>query len=153
MNKTVRRAVLRSRANSEYHSKYRKPLVTAVEHNKHNREVTNSSSCATIDIKDENNLNKPMPTSVKQMFGTYGTFGTYNSKGDYMPYFTSRMTNEELAAYFAEYTTQQLEAEARGNSSEASEDGDSDRVEAVSQARLGLLRAELQRRDWMNKNK
>ena len=147
MNKTVRRAVLRSRANSEYHSKYRKPLVTAVEHNKHNREVTNSSSCATIDIKDENNLNKPMPTSVKQMFGTYGT---YNSKGDYMPYFTSRMTNEELAAYFAEYTTQQLEAEARGNSSE---DGDSDRVEAVSSARLGLLRAELQRRDWMNQNK
>ena len=54
MNKTVRRAVLRSRANSEYHSKYRKPLVTAVEHNKHNREVTNSSSCAAIDIKDEN---------------------------------------------------------------------------------------------------
>ena len=150
MNKTVRRAVLRSRANSEYHSKYRKPLVTPAEHNKHNTGDTNSSSCATIDIKDENNLNKPMPTSVKQMFGTYGTFGTYNSKGDYMPYFTSRMTNEELAAYFAEYTTHQLEAEARGNSSA---DGDSDRVEAVSSARLGLLRAELQRRDWMNQNK
>ena len=61
MNKTVRRAVRLSRANSEYHSKYRKPLVT---HNIHNTDDTNSLPSGTIDIKDENNLNKDESPAV-----------------------------------------------------------------------------------------
>ncbi len=66
-----------------------------------------------------------------------------------MPYFSSRMTNDELAAYFAAYTTQQLEAEANGCTGSE----DSQRVETVSTVRLGLLRAELQRREWLSEKR
>ena len=65
MNKTVRRAVRLSRANSEYHSKYRKPLVMLpVKHNIHNIDDTNTQPSGTIDIKDENNLNKDESPAV-----------------------------------------------------------------------------------------
>ena len=66
-----------------------------------------------------------------------------------MPYFSSRMTNDELAAYFAAYTTQQLEAEANGCTGSGSED--CQRIEDISTVRLGLLRGELQRREWVSK--
>ena len=146
MNKILRRAVLLSRANSEYHSKYRKSHVTGSEHNKQNIDVMNSSASVTIDIKDKDNLNKPMPSSVK---GATETIGTYDNTGEFMPYFSSRKSNDELAAYFAEYTTHQLKAEAKDCDS-TDENG---RIETISKARLGLLRCEIQRRTWVNQNK